>query len=77
MKVVNDIDIKTLDLILRGGRLDMKVVENFIRTHFDANCKNICHTCPTQVRFAINRVKAFAKHNETRIKELRDGGIKR
>lgn len=40
----------------KGSRIDVKILEAFIRKHIDPTCR-VCPTCPTQVRYAIRRVE--------------------
>lgn len=61
-----DIDLETLNYLKRLTKLDKSdivLLESFIRDHIDPKC-NICKTCPTNIRFALGRVKKWAKQNE-------------
>lgn len=69
------INIELLDEVLaitKIGRAEAQKITEFIRTHIDENCKNICNSCPGQKRYALKRVKMWAISNKIQIEKDRE-----
>ena len=68
------VDLKTYDKIRRKKKFkkeDIDEVVTFIRSHFDPTCKKICYRCPTQLDYALKRIKIWAEKNSSLIEEAR------
>ncbi len=66
-------DLKNLDNIKNYKAVtsaQVNTIQGFIRIYIDGSC-SVCQTCPSQIRFAYQRLIGWANSNNTSLEQRR------